>query len=458
MNGFVSAFALSASWLTVAAMGVSLLVLLIRYAAEPFAPGLPFGPLVRRLIEGRPLVSESSDDSSTANRGLRRRLRRNEWALHNQLYLIAWLLCTALASRLIIFASALVGCWLNGDLTAFFSDFRNHWIRWDAIGYLSIAESGYTVDTQAYMVLLPLYPLLTKILSLLCFGNTAFAATLISNVSLIGCGWALYHLVQEKQGQIAARRAVQLFMFCPLSVFFSVPYAESLFLFLTLMSILLARRQKFIAAVGLGMLASCTRLLGVLTIIPVMLEVWKYEISIQLWPRHKSRCVIRLIVNSLLVMTIALGFVIYLIINQAVMGDPMAFVRIQAESWNQSFGTLANTLRYSIETAASNASAPWLLGVWLPQSALIILSVALLLVISTRVDPGDGMYAWCYLTAALAPTWLLTGPRMILCMYALYPMLSRASRKKQIYGTLLLLSLILMIVCSYMYAVVGNLL
>ena len=98
-----------ASWLTIGAMGVSLLVLLIRYIAEPFAPGLAFGPLIRRLIDGRPLLPDPIEDSSTANRNLRRRLRKKEWALHNQLQLIAWVLCTALMSRLIIFTAALVG-------------------------------------------------------------------------------------------------------------------------------------------------------------------------------------------------------------------------------------------------------------------------------------------------------------------------------------------------------------
>lgn len=458
MNGFASALALGASWLSVAAMGVSLLVLLIRYFAEPFAPELPFGPLIRRLIDGRPLMPESVDASSTANRRLRRRLRRNEWALHNQLQLIAWVLCTALLSRLIIFASALVGCWINGDLLAFFSDFRNHWIRWDAIGYLSIAEQGYTEANRAYLVLMPLYPLLTKAVSLLCFGNTAFAATLISNISLIGAGWALYLLVQEKQGQIAARRAVQLMMFCPLSVFFSVPYAESLFLFLTLLSILLARRQKFIAAVCVGILAASTRLAGILTIIPVMLEIWKYEQSIHLWPRHKSRCITRLILYSLMALAISLGTGIYLLINWLSAGHPLAFVQVQAESWNQTFGSMANTLRYSIETAFTGDSAVWNLGVWIPQSALILLAAALLMMISIYVDPGDGLYAWGYLTITLAPTWLLTGSRTIFCMYALYPMLARASRRKWVYGSLLLASVLLMIVCSYMYAVVGNLL
>lgn len=458
MNGFASAFAMIASWLTIGAMGVSLLVLLIRYIAEPFAPGLAFGPLIRRLIDGRPLLPDPIEDSSTANRNLRRRLRKKEWALHNQLQLIAWVVCTALMSRLIIFTAALVGCGLNGNLLAFFTDFKNHWIRWDAIGYLSIADYGYTMDNQAYLVLMPFYPLLTKLFSFFFLGNTALAATVLSNLALIGSGWALHMLVQEKQGQLAARRAVYLLMFCPLSVFFSVPYAESLFLFLTLLSILLARRQKFIAAVLVGMLAAFTRLAGILTIIPVMLEVWKYEHSIHLWPRHKSRCITRLVLYSLMVLLISLGFFGYMLVNYMAMGDPLAFIRVQAESWNQTFGSLGNTIRYSIESMFRNDSAVWMTGVWLPQSALILLAVALLLVISIYVYPADGLYAWCYLTMTLAPTWLLTGPRMILCMYALYPMLSRASRKTWVYGSLLALSLLLMIVCSYMYAVVGNIL
>lgn len=444
--------------MTVAVMGASLLVLIIRYFMEPAAPGLPFGSLIRRLVDGRPLTSDSYDDASTANRRLRRRLRRNEWAFHTQLQLIVWVLCIAVLSRLVILASAMVGCWLNGNLLAFFNDFRGHWVRWDAIGYLSIAENGYTAANQAYMILLPLYPLLTRLLSMLLFGNTVLAATLVSNISLIGAGWALYLLVQEKQGQIAARRAVQLMMFCPLSVFFSVPYAESLFLFLTLLSILLARRQKFVAAVCVGMLAAFTRLAGILTIIPVLLEVLKYEHSIHLWPRHKARCIGRVAFYTMLTFMIALGFVGYMLINWSAMGDPLAFVRIQAESWNQSFGSLANTLKYSIETVFTNDSLTWQLGIWIPQSIAIFLTLLLLAKVCVKTDPGDGLYAWAYLALTLAPTWLLTGPRMILCMYPLYPMLTQATRRKGLYAFTLIVFLVMMIICSYMYAVVGNLL
>ena len=62
------------------------------------------------------------------------------------------------------------------------------------------------------------------------------------------------------------------------------------------------------------------------------------------------------------------------------------------------------------------------------------------------------------LALTLAPTWLLTGPRTLLCMYSIYPMLVRATRKNGLYAALLGSFLLLMIVCSYMYVVVGNIL
>ena len=458
MSGWIRVLSTGASALTVAAMCISLFVLLVRYSAEPFAAGIAFGPLIRRLVDGRPLESETRGDYSTANRQLRRRLRRNEWALHNQLKIVAWVVCVAILSRLVIFASALVGSWLGGDLMAFFHDFEGHWVRWDCKGYLSLAENWYTPENQEYLILLPIYPLMIRFLSPIFFGNAALTGTVISNLSLVGAGWALYLLIQEKQGQIVAKRAVQLLMFCPLSVFFSVPYAESLFLFLTLLSILLARRQQFVAAVCIGILASGTRMAGILTVIPIYLEVLKYERSIHLWPRHKSRCVMRLIGYTLMTAMVGLGLGGYLLVNWWSTGEMMGFVKVQEMVWNQTFGTLANTLRYSIEMAFSNESLAWELGVWVPQCLTIVLVVVLLTGLCAKMDPGDGLYAWLYMTLTLAPTWLLTGPRMILSMYPLYPMLAEATRRKGMYGALLGVFLVLLVMCSYMYAVVGNLL
>ena len=447
-----------ASWIIALVMGLSLLILLIRYFTEPIAPGIAFPSLMRRLLNGRPLHGAHADDSSTANRGLRRRLRRNEWALHNQMHILAWVICVVILSRLLIFASALIGCWLDGSLTAFFHDFEGHWIRWDAGGYLALAKEGYTEANRANLVLLPLYPALVRMLSPLMLGNMELTAVLLSNLSLVGAGWALYSLVYETHGTLSARRAVQLLMFSPLSVFFSVPYAESTFLFLTMLSILLARRQQFIGAVIVGVAASFTRLAGIFTIIPVLQEILKHERRIHLWPRHKRRFIFRVVLRTILTMGISLGLFAYLLINKISAGSWFAFVDVQAQYWNQTFGSISNTFKYSLETALTTNAPEWLMGVWLPQCVGIVLTSVLLLLISPRSDPGDGLYSWAYLSATLAPTWLLTGPRMIFGMYTTYIMLTRAARKKWVYVLLMLCFVPLMIVCSYMYTVMGNLL
>lgn len=458
MSGWIRACSTGTAVLTVAAMCLSLFVLLARYAAEPFVSDLSFGALIRRLLDGRPLEAAPVSDYSTANRQLRRRLRKNEWAFHNQLKIVKWVACVAILSRLVIFASALVGSWLSGELASFFHDFRGHWVRWDCEGYLSLAENWYTLDNQKYLVLTPVYPLLIRLLSPAFLGNAALTGVVISNLALIGSGWALYLLIQEKQGQVIARRAVQLLMFCPLSVFFSVPYAESLFFFLTLLSVLLARRQQFAAAVCVGILAAGTRMAGVLTIVPVYLEILKYERSLHLWLRHKRRCILRLVGGTLSAAMIGLGLAGYLLVNRQVTGSFTGFIDIQRLEWNQTFGNVANTLRYSMEMFFTDESTAWKLGVWAPQCLSIAAAVALLATFCSRMDPGDGLYAWLYLTLTLASTWLLTGPRMLISMYPLYSMLAEATRRKGLYGVLLTFFLILLATCSYMYAVVGNML
>ena len=458
MGDTISLISTIASWVLAVIMGLSLLILLIRYFTEPIAPGIPFPSLMRRLLRGRPLYGMQTDDSSTANRGLKRRLRRNEWALHNQLHIIAWVVCVAILSRLLIFSAALIGSWLDGSLTAFFHDFLGHWIRWDAEGYISLARYGYTEANREYLVLMPMYPMLVRLLAPLLIGSTKLSAVLLSNAALVGAGWALYLLVHETHGNILAKRAVQLLMFSPLSIFFSVPYAESLFLFLTLLSILLARRQQFIGAVIVGMMASFTRLAGILTIIPVLQEIFKHEQRIHLWPRRKLRFICRVVLRSILTMTISLGLIAYLFVNKLSAGSWFAFVDVQEQYWSQSFGSISNTLKYSLETALTTDAPEWLMGVWLPQSIGIILTGLLLLLLCTRSDPGDGLYSWMYLSATLAPTWLLTGPRMIFGMYTTYIMLTRASRRQWAYVLILTCSIILMMLCSYMYVVVGNLL
>jgi hypothetical protein len=109
-----------------------------------------------------------------------------------------------------------------------------------------------------------------------------------------------------------------------------------------------------------------------------------------------------------------------------------------------------NAFFYSVEA--------WRMGTWVLQIIAIIATVSLLGAVSHRVHPGDGAYAWLYLICALAPTWLLSGPRYLSAMYALYPMLTLVTRKKWQDITAMAVMVTLLIIFSCMYAVTGNLL
>ena len=135
-------------------------------------------------------------------------------------------------------------------------------------------------DPRFHIVFYPLYPLTVMVFRFLFMGNTILSAVFVSNICLIVSGVLMYDLVLKEQDRAGARRAVAYLMFCPLSLFYSIPYSEALFLMLCLLSVVLARRRHFGWAVFCGALCAATRSLGVLIAAPVSythLDVYKRQ-------------------------------------------------------------------------------------------------------------------------------------------------------------------------------------
>ncbi|MBR4442835.1 MAG: hypothetical protein IKS52_06170 [Clostridia bacterium] len=170
-------------WLLAMMLVCSLFIVLMRFFAEPFAPGIEFGSLVRRLVNRRALepLGPVEEVSFTASRQLRRRLKRNQWALHTQLRLLVWIACVMLVSRLLILASAMVGSVLTGSLDKLFTAAISHWVRWDASDYIDLARLGYIAEKPELLIFLPLYPLIVRVVATLCLGHYVFAGFLVSN-------------------------------------------------------------------------------------------------------------------------------------------------------------------------------------------------------------------------------------------------------------------------------------
>lgn len=345
-------------------------------------------------------------------------------------HLLLWLAALLVLSRLGLYLIGLAGSAWRGESVAYLHDFSHYWVRWDANHYLGLAKNWYVNegDPRFHIVFYPLYPLLVRILVPLFGGHYVLCACIVSNLCLYGASWALYRLAQCTYGSRVARWSVIYLLLCPASLFLSIPYTESLFLMLTLMSVLAARRHRFALAILLGALSSATRVLGLLTAVPVFYECLCLERTrcegnpARLWRRSA--------LWALGVVLIASGLAAYLLLNYSVTGNPFQFLIYQREHWGQTFGSLWNTLRYSLENAFYYRSIGSRLGTWIPQVIAIPLAIALLAFTARRLHPGDGAYALLYIYMALAPTWLLSGPRYLMALYPLYPMLALVTRRR----------------------------
>lgn len=422
-------------------MGITLCLLLFRYFAEPFYPGLSLAETAAMVRHRRAATAISPE-------------KRQAYSMGRVLF---WVVGLWAASRAFILLIALIGALGKGTLDSFFQEFESHWVRWDAHHYLGLAENWYVNegDPRFHIVFYPLYPLAVMIFRALFMGNTLLSAVLVSNVCLIISGVLMYELVLNEQDRSGARRAVTYLMFCPLSLFYSIPYSESLFLMLCLLAVVLARRRRFGWAIFCGALCAATRSLGVLVAAPIYLEMLRQARARSLNDESRAQSVWRVAGYTLLCCLILTGLGAYLLLNYQVHGNPFQFLIYQSEHWSQRFGSISDTLRYTMEYALNYDDWGTRMGTWIPQAVLMLAVLTLMGATLKRVHPGDGAYAWLYLFMAMAPTWLLSGPRYLLAMYALYPMMSLITRRRWQQAVMAIVLFLLNIYFVYLYSIEG---
>lgn len=140
-------------------------------------------------------------------------------------------------------------------------------VRWDAVWYLSIGQHGYQGTGLADFF--PFYPLLIRALSWSAV-SAIVAGVLISLVAFWVALEVVYRLVDVDFGPRPAMATVWLIALFPMSLFFSAVYTESLFLALSAGCIYMARRDRWVWAGVLGGLASATRSMGLLLVVPLV--------------------------------------------------------------------------------------------------------------------------------------------------------------------------------------------
>lgn len=283
----------------------------------------------------------------------------------------------------------------------------------DAWWYRSIALHGYGPRADAggapNYAFFPLYPLLVRYggvtgdftLDALLLSNIAFAAALFL------CGAvALKAGLSEEEAQ----RAVVFLAFFPTSYFCSMPLPESLFLALTLGSMLAAYSGRWATASIIGGLGALTRLPGVLLFIPLAILLWRNE---------------RQRVKGLWLLLVPAGTFAFIVYLHHLTGSWRAFLAVQ-ENWGRSPGWFWRPLVAFVMNPAT-VSEPWNFIALNFAFALLLLVAGIALLMQKRWELG--VYTLASLLLPLSSGSLQSLDRYAVVVFPLFLWLATFTRR-----------------------------
>jgi hypothetical protein len=144
---------------------------------------------------------------------------------------------------------------------------------WDAAYYRTIAEHGYGALPNAALRFFPLVPLMSRALGFVFLGNEAVALIVIANVSALVFAALLHRLALLETGDaLLARRAAWYAALFPAASALVLGYADATAIALAVGTFLALRSRRFVTSGVLGYLAALARPLGVLLVVPALIE------------------------------------------------------------------------------------------------------------------------------------------------------------------------------------------
>jgi hypothetical protein len=301
--------------------------------------------------------------------------------------------------------------WVAPTLTPGWHNLVTAWERFDALWFLRIATAGYT-EGDGSAAFFPLYPLLIRVVSPLLGGHPLAAGLLVSNAAFLGALVVLYFLTSSEFDERIARRTVLYLAIFPTAFFFLAPYSESLFLLLVVASLWGARRGKWPLAGLAGALAGATRNVGVLLILPLVVE------GILQHRERGDRLAPRLLWSG----AVAVGTLAYLGFWQGIGGDALAPLH-QQSTWQRE-GTFPLATAVSGTREAFRWIGIYPGGYHLLDWLLVLPALAAAVWVTTRARPTFAVFTWASLLAPLslvfAPRPFMSLPRFLLAVFPLF--------------------------------------
>jgi hypothetical protein len=218
----------------------------------------------------------------------------------------------------------------------------DYWAHWDGAWYSEIAIGGYGERVSTSTVFFPLYPMFVRLGVALGSGPALWGVMVSLSATLLAL-YFLYRIAEDLYGSRAARAATMALAFFPTAFFLNAVYSEALFLALTTGAYWAAHlRRNLLLAGMLGSLTAATRNLGIILLVPLLIE----------WLRYRREFGMKDLAGLALIPAGLLAYVAFL---WGRFGDPLVFARQQGEYWGRELTNPVTTLSRAWQAAREGA-------------------------------------------------------------------------------------------------------
>ena len=341
--------------------------------------------------------------------------------------------------RLLIIVSAYAMLHAETGYSGGLSDTLDLWNRLGTDGrhYLNIAKNWYvpTGDDRLLIVFLPFYPILVRAFSYV-FQSYLASGLFVSNACCVLAGYVFYELALIDMDRRSALRSLKFLCLLPAFFLLGAPLSDSLFLLLSVSCVYFMRKDRYVLCGLMGMLASFTRMPGLLLVAPVCFELVGKIIREAPVHRGQSRreWLHDIVLRCCCVLIIPMGFVAYLVVNRMVTGEATMFLTYQRDHWHQQMGwffaTVATQVKSLVSAAGPEGNAEMLWGLWLPNLLYLFASLGVVTAAQKKLRASNVAYFILYYIVCMGATWLLSAPRYLTACYPLALSMGALTQKR----------------------------
>jgi hypothetical protein len=316
--------------------------------------------------------------------------------------------------------------------------FLRMWSHWDAPHYLDLVVFGYRNgdssmlfgphgyrsiypdDLALYIVFYPLFPWLASVVNVVV-GDPLVSVFVVTTIASMFVAPLLYRLVRHDEEASVALRAAWFLLIFPTAYFLHIGYTEALFMALVLGSFLAARTDRWWLAGALGGLAALARING-LVLIPA-LAAEAFTQWLQRPPAER-----RFRIEWLAIGLVAVGFAVYLGLNEVIYGSPFEFLRIQHEHWYKSLAAPWDSISGAMGWFRSD-KPDYVLMYGVMELLFVAIGLAGTIYAAFRFRPSWFVWMAGNMLLFVSTSFLLSTPRYALTLFPLFVSLALVSAR-----------------------------